>query len=174
MRRNAIWHAAVLVASLASCQTASPWVGRKFMAKCGQELKVGNQIVDDGSTFRVYKVERVNGDWLWLVSGSVSGWVRSGNVVPFDRAIHFYRQVIRLKPNSPAAYNSRGLLWAEKKEYDIAVGDYTEAIRFDPKQVAVYNRGNAWEGKKEYDRAIADYNEAFRIDPKQITTRYGF
>ncbi len=62
----------------------------------------------------------------------------------------------------------RAIIWRkEKKELDIALGDYNEAIRLDPTSASVYNnRGLAWHDKKEYDKAIADYNEAIRLDPE--------
>ena len=65
------------------------------------------------------------------------------------------------------SHNNRGNAWRNKKEYDKAIADYTEAIRLDPKFViAYYNRGVAWRKKKECDKAIADYTEAIRLDPK--------
>ena len=62
----------------------------------------------------------------------------------------------------------RAIIWRdEKKELDIALGDYNEAIRLEPTSASVYhNRGIAWSDKKEHDKAIADYNEAIRLDPK--------
>src|SRR5262245_3020340 len=69
--------------------------------------------------------------------------------------------------NRVIAYNSRGIAWRRKGNYDRAIADYTEAIRLDPKYVLAYNnRCFAWYLKKDYDRAIADCNEAIRLDPK--------
>ena len=54
---------------------------------------------------------------------------------------------------------------AQRKEFDAAIADYTEAIRLNPKDEALYyNRGNAHFCKAEYDRAIDDYSEAVRLD----------
>ena len=62
---------------------------------------------------------------------------------------------------------NRGRAWSDKKEYDKAIADYSEAIRLDPKYaLAYYNRGSPGSRKKEYDKAIADYTEAIRLDPK--------
>ena len=40
-------------------------------------------------SFRVYRVERVKGRWLWLVpeKEGISGWARAAQVVPYDQAI---------------------------------------------------------------------------------------
>jgi tetratricopeptide (TPR) repeat protein len=52
-------------------------------------------------------------------------------------------------------------------EYDKAIDDYTQAIRFDPTDaVAYYNRGNAYYfGKGDRNRARADWTKALEIDP---------
>lgn len=102
------------------------------------------------------------------------GAARSGNgVVPHptsrqENEIGDPRWDDPIKTNpSPAGYTNRGIAWREKKEYDCATADYTEAIRLDPKYAIAYNnRGLVWHDKKEYDRAIADYSEAIRLDPK--------
>src|SRR4051812_47846923 len=148
-------------------QDDSPRVGTRVVTKSTTPLRVGQRVVDDGSTFRVYTVERADGGWLWLVSGSVRGWVPAGEVVPFDRAIDFYTQEVRADPANAAAYNTRGLVWQEKGEPDNALADYSEAIRLDPNKAGTFvNRGTVWQAKREYDRAIADCTEAIRLDPK--------
>lgn len=64
-------------------------------------------------------------------------------------------------------YHNRSLAWSNKKEYDRAIADSSEAIRLDPKSAAAYNnRGYAQRKKKEYEIAIVDYSEAIRLDPK--------
>ena len=70
-----------------------PWVGRRVITRYGAVLKVGRQVVDDEGRgrassrgidqriFRVYRVEQVNGRWLWLVEeggGTRAGWRRNG------------------------------------------------------------------------------------------------
>ena len=61
---------------------------------------------------------------------------------------------------------NRGYAYYDKKQYDEAIKDYTEAIRLDPNYAWAYNnRGNVYYSKKDYDRAIADYDEALRVDP---------
>jgi tetratricopeptide (TPR) repeat protein/WD40 repeat protein len=53
----------------------------------------------------------------------------------------------------------------EKREYDPAIRDYTEAIRIYPSfYEAFYNRGDAYDEKRQYDQAIADYTEAIRLN----------
>ncbi len=70
-------------------------------------------------------------------------------------------------PKDAAGYNKRGIAWSEKRDYDRAIADYTEALRLNPQyHFAYYNRGIAWRNKGDADRAIADYSEALRLNPK--------
>jgi hypothetical protein len=55
-------------------------VGQRVVTKHQYPIKVGDRVVDDGSTFRIYTVTQVNGDWLWVVSGSIEGWVPARQV----------------------------------------------------------------------------------------------
>ena len=50
-----------------------------------------------------YKVERADGDRLWLIAGSVAGWGRPSEAVPFNVAIDYYTQEIRANPRSAFA-----------------------------------------------------------------------
>ncbi len=61
---------------------------------------------------------------------------------------------------------NRGRAALERKEYDVAIQDFDEAIRFAPQNAnAFWSRGYAWLEKKDYDKAIKDYDEAIRLDP---------
>ena len=152
----------------AVAQETFSWIGQKVIAKYGYPIKIEDRVVPTHG-FHVYTVQRTNGDWLWVVSGSVEGWIPSSQVVLFDQAIDFYTQEIRASPGNSGAWGQRGIIWDEKKEYDKAIADYNEAIRLDPKYATAFiNRGNAWSNKKEFDKAIADYNEAIRLDPKDV------
>jgi hypothetical protein len=70
--------------------------------------------------FRVYLVEHVNGNWLWLKTKKedVKGWVKVEYVIPFDQAIGYFSDQIRARPNEPAWYTDRGTIWQEKGESD--------------------------------------------------------
>ena len=144
----------------------SSWVGQKVVIKYRYPVKVGDRVVDDGQEFYVFAVTRINGDWLWVVSGSIEGWLPARQVVVFDQAIDFYTQEIKVNPGNSAAWFQRGVNRGQKKEYDKAIADYSEAIRLDPTHALAYsNRGVVWSEKKQYDRAIADYSEAIRLNP---------
>jgi tetratricopeptide (TPR) repeat protein len=60
----------------------------------------------------------------------------------------------------------------EKKDYDRAIADYSEALKLQPNNAVIHNnRGTAFHFKKNYDRAIADYDQAIKIDPNNTDAR---
>ncbi len=172
-------------ASLAHAEDAPTWIGKRVITHYGTVLRVGNQVVDDAkradniaasgrdrNVFRVYRVEEINGRWLWLKAEKegVAGWVDVGSVILFDQAIDYFTAQIRANPGSFENYQKRGIIWQDKGEYDIAIADYNEAIRLAPSDpIPWVSRGLAWNDKKEYDKAIADYTEAIRLDPKDAS-----
>lgn len=66
-----------------------------------------------------------------------------------------------------------GLVYLNKKDYDRAIGDFTEAIRQNPNYAAAYfNRGVAYFGKQDYDSVIADYDQTIALNPN-LAAAYG-
>ncbi len=150
-------------------QAENGWIGTRVVQKYpGFQLRIENQAIDP-KLILTYVVEQANGPWLWLKSESegISGWAAADQVVPVEDAIAFFTDYIRANPGDDWGYLMRSIIWLEKKEIDIALGDLNEAIRLDPTGAYLWHgRGNAWQAKKEYDRAAADYGEAIRLDPK--------
>lgn len=74
------------------------------------------------------------------------------------------------RANLSAAYYNRGLAYRDKRIYDKAIADFSEAIRIDPKNAkAHYQRGNIHADLGDsLDLAIADYDMAIRIDPRFV------
>ena len=65
-----------------------------------------------------------------------------------------------------AKYSNRGVEWNQKKEYERALADYSNAIRHDAKYAdAYYNRCITYVRKEDYDRAIADCSRAIELGP---------
>jgi tetratricopeptide (TPR) repeat protein len=61
----------------------------------------------------------------------------------------------RLDPKFADAYANRGIGYANMKDYDRAITDYSKAIELDPKYVWAYNhRGFAYVNKQDYDCAM--------------------
>jgi tetratricopeptide (TPR) repeat protein len=98
-------------------------------------------------------------------------------------------------PQAPGKFLDRGITFASRGDYDMAIADFTEAINLDPDMQAawmlrgralfasvsnVYSVGENFSGvgtvtdvgavvteekKAVYDRAIADFTQAIRLDP---------
>jgi len=69
------------------------------------------------------------------------------------------------KQEAEAAFK-RGKTYIGKQEYDLAIKEFTEAIRLDPTNAEAYLfRGFTYLVKKEYLLADQDLAEAFKRDP---------
>jgi tetratricopeptide (TPR) repeat protein len=77
-------------------------------------------------------------------------------------------------PSSVAEfYNNRGDEFFQRKDYDKAISDYSQAILLNPKYGTAYdNRGLAYYYTKNYDKAISDYSEAIRLSPVDSVLYY--
>ena len=65
------------------------------------------------------------------------------------------------------SYNSSGISYDAKGDYDRAIEDFSKAIGLNSGNATLFiNRGNAYKGKGDLDHAITDYNEAIRLNPK--------
>ena len=144
----------VVTAGSLNAQQADSWIGKRVFTQYGTVLKVGNAVVDDEgrttsltitgkdrSVSRVYRVERVNGEWLWLKDETtgIAGWVQARQVIPYEQAIDHYTNLIRSNPQA-STYNDRGNIWREKGEYDIILvgGGY---FARDPSESRIFKTG---------------------------------
>lgn len=126
------------------------------------DIKSGNVVSDTVTAGMEFTVQKVNGKWLWVSRGH-AGWIDSANTIPLEKAVAYFTDELRNNPTADA-YASRGNVWRQKKEYDIAIADYSEAIRLNPTADWIYNnRGNCWLDKREWEKAIADFNESLRL-----------
>jgi len=63
----------------------------------------------------------------------------------------------------------RGTAYVTKKEYDLALADFNESLRLNPKEARAFvARGGIYLYRAEYKRAIADFDEALKLSPKEI------
>ncbi|MCC6781057.1 MAG: tetratricopeptide repeat protein [Hyphomicrobiales bacterium] len=94
----------------------------------------------------------------------------------YAAAIASFDEAIRKDPRTTRYVNSRGLAYltqgmreegaADQGVYDLAIRDFSEAIRLAPSETTGYGlRADAYAEKGDLDRAIADYTEAIRLDP---------
>lgn len=64
-------------------------------------------------------------------------------------------------------YYRRATLWAEKRDDERAIADFTQAIGLDARDARAYNdRGIVWRRKGDEARALADFSDAIRLDDR--------
>jgi len=64
-------------------------------------------------------------------------------------------------------YNSRGIAHQALQDLALALQDYDQALRLDPRYSDAFgNRGTVYHAKGIYDRAIQDYSAAIRLNPR--------
>jgi tetratricopeptide (TPR) repeat protein len=176
MRHIVAFLVVCLATTIVHAQGTSPLVGQRVVIKYKSPLTVGGMPVEP-KDYRAFTVEKADGNWLWLVSGGVSGWMARDEVLTLDEAITFYTQEIAKNPNAWNAYLYRAFVRDVKHEYDQAIADYSAAIRIYPLWANTFNnRGWTYHKIKEYDKAIDDYNAALKLDPKHVlaTINRGF
>ena len=76
-------------------------------------------------------------------------------------AIGNYDEAIRLNPQNAKAYNNRGVLQHEGRDYNWAIYDYDEAIRVDSEYAKAYNnRGLTYQSLGKVEEAERDFQKA--------------
>ena len=84
-------------------QDATGWVGKRVILQFNSVLRVGKDVVDNQKleasgrgglreTSRIYRVEHVNGPWIWLQAekASAAGWIPAAEVILYDQAIEYF------------------------------------------------------------------------------------
>ncbi|MDR0444649.1 MAG: tetratricopeptide repeat protein [Treponema sp.] len=67
-------------------------------------------------------------------------------------------------PQTAGTFLDRGILFARRDEYDLAIAEFNEAIRLNPNMGQAYCwRGMMYESQGDFPRVIADMNEAIRL-----------
>ena len=75
------------------------------------------------------------------------------------------RQTFFVSKAADAFYDS-GKLYHIDGQHELAIQDYTEAIRLDPQYAIAYRgRGVVYSDLGQHQRSIQDYDEAIRLDP---------
>jgi tetratricopeptide (TPR) repeat protein len=76
-------------------------------------------------------------------------------------------------PKTAEGFVKRGYAYEEKSELDMAIADYTEAIRLDTKySEAYYRRAHVYSDKGNKDNAINDFTTVIRLDPNNANAYY--
>lgn len=109
----------------------------------------------------IERVQKVQGEWLWLGRG----WVSRRDVVPLREAAKYFTAEIVRKP-TPFAYVARAAAKGRADGFTSETdNDIDSALRLDPEFAsAYYLRGVALCALRDYDAAAEPFNEAIRCD----------
>lgn len=101
------------------------------------------------------------------------GLWKDGNCTDIALAMEYLETAIKQDPNYAKAYHNRGIVWANRGDYERAILDYTKAIHLNSKNATAYfQRANAWANRNDFDKAIIDYTKAIKINPR-FSEAYG-
>ncbi len=79
----------------------------------------------------------------------------------YEKAVYYFTEAIKIRPDQAAAYYNRGLVYSKMREWTNAIPDYDKAIKLDPNYAQAYiNRGAAWLHKEGWDKAKSDLTTA--------------
>jgi tetratricopeptide (TPR) repeat protein len=102
------------------------------------------------------------------------GWLYHQPPENHTLAAEAYSEAIEIKaisqePPWAAPFNNRGNAYLALGLTNLAILDYSEAIRIDPSYAdAFYNRGLAHSELNQIDDAISDFTEAMRLNPSYV------
>jgi type IV secretory pathway VirB10-like protein len=87
----------------------------------------------------------------------------------YDLAIQQYDYAIA---HGSPAYYVRGIAWLEKRNYEQAIADFTQAIQREAGYYLTYfHRADAYAHKGDRDSAIADYRRALALKPDEAAKK---
>lgn len=139
-------------------------------------IKIGDEVVAAVKITDFLKVEKVEGDWLWVECRDLlapndegkKGWIVSSAVDDLDAQVHYF-DGRGAENNNAGAYFLAGAVASLLDDDDHtrrALGLFTKAIELDGK-TSYYRQRRASSNVLlgNYPAAIADLQEAGRIDP---------
>lgn len=102
---------------------------------------------------------------------------KAWNEKDFGKKIELVTMLIDEYPDDDFAsksYFMRGGFYYENKSFDKAVADYTEAIKRNSDDAALFcSRGDAYCKLSQWNNAIEDYSKAIEMNPKYAEAYYG-
>jgi tetratricopeptide (TPR) repeat protein len=176
---SAISRLALLLAALTTFQTV------QLRAFGPQGVKPGTVVVQIGAELalynaeagpthrqlrgiRTYRVEEDNGAWARVraTSGSISGWVRSSDLLGVDEAIQFFTQRLKHPDCDWFPYVMRSFCYRHKGKLDSALSDLDDGLRRFPTQALLYSqRAVVFIAKHELGKALDDMNSCLELEP---------
>ncbi len=96
---------------------------------------------------------------------------RLNSVGIYKEAIDCFTKVIGMYRICPDAYNNRGCVFLELKDYKNAISDFSIALHQDKKYAkSYYNRALAFYWSGDYSSSTRDFNEYMKLTKKSSET----
>jgi tetratricopeptide (TPR) repeat protein len=95
----------------------------------------------------------------------------------YTQAIALFQKALKAaeaegEENIALIYNGLGFTYFAQDQYDLAIRQYKEAIKANPKYVVGYNNlGHAYERKKLNPQALEMYEEVLKLEPNNPTAK---
>ncbi len=95
----------------------------------------------------------------------------------YSQATVLFQKALKAKDlegdeNQAVIYNALGFAHFGQEQYDIAIRQYKEALKFQPEYVtSLNNLGHAYERKKLIAQALEMYEQALAYDPENATAK---
>ncbi|BAB75129.1 tetratricopeptide repeat protein [Anabaena sp. FACHB-709] len=95
----------------------------------------------------------------------------------YTQAIPLFQKALKAaeeegEENTAPIYNGLGYAYFAQEQYDLAIRQYKEALKFKPDYVvALNNLGHAYERKKLTAQALQMYEEALKFAPNNATAK---
>lgn len=98
-------------------------------------------------------------------------YIREGN---FHGARIILDKTLQTEPSNSSLHELLGHAYVGLREFDRAIEEYTQAIKFGAHRSLIYNnRGGLYSLRKDWKHAIEDYSNAITIDPAIPENYYG-
>jgi tetratricopeptide (TPR) repeat protein len=163
----------VAVAAPARAQgpAGDDWIGQRVVQRFNNfPLRVNGQaVLQSGMAIHIYRVERKDGDKLWLEGedNGPSGWASIDQFVRIDDALPFLADRIRAHPDEAFFYALRAAIFTDRKELARALDDWNKIVDLEPDDAASYiGRAKIWLSRKDWDQAIDDLTIDIKLDPE--------
>jgi tetratricopeptide (TPR) repeat protein len=142
-------------------QQADEWIGRRVIQRHNNyPLRLdGQAVMRSGMEIHIYKVERRDGDKLWLEGDDdgPSGWAAIDQLVRIEDAIAYLADRIRVHPDDAFYHALRAAVFFDRHDLDRALDDWNKIVELEPDDAASFiGRAKLSLARMEWDRAIND------------------
>ena len=80
---------------------------------------------------------------------------------------HYDRAIDLMDPPNSAYYKQRGIAYWAERENELAIKDFSAAIKLDSDNHVYYGlRGKAYRSNRQYEASIRDYDRAIELSPR--------